>query len=711
MGYMVFAIQPTRHSITRVGRLYEEPSTTWHSPLSGSNWRLRRATMTPAMKVQGYYLQSLIFLLVLGGAVGPAGSQALYSEPLTNGTEFLLVTQPLADATTVVWWSETESGLSPRIVTSGDMTLVADLENALAGEPSEPAPAVVIAVGGVAQSEMRVLLERVLAGRAPGAVPEVSREMVAEGRFERRLGPPGSEAELRLLVNLPAPEDPQRSTVEVFWDLLPEILATDLDGVRSRIDGDLGVLEARTSADDVDLEMRQIRVGLARIAGDPRLQEDRVEIAVRRLFVRRQAFMERHPEAALHLLDLWTSGGPAAVREFLFAGDGVTLERVRMAAQTWLPSHPGSVVMVLPPRTFNPRFASPPEILQFESGLSAAVLERTGSPLATVCVRPVVIPDLNAEVAATILTRVARELRGSSQRPGWVEVTTNPPQLELASTADDFAVLMEALQAAIPKVAGDTRPLGLDGGNARQRALRLMAGLLGVAEGSELSPAALLRLDNLAFGVVAEDGEASAEAIRKFWASDVTAQDATGKTLAAVPRTREAVAGGESVLVVALELAVAGDEALRLVLEEVLRERSAVLFPDGKTEVLQPFVPGRPVLLVTLAAAAPMEAVEKMLEEGWGALSSPVTEEELSSVRRLVAARSSAQWSGALGRARRSAAVAAGAAWWRSASELEMGILSVPLEIVNLTLGEFSTWEDLKNTGAGILPIVEFESP
>lgn len=667
--------------------------------------------MTPAMKVQSFCLQSLVFLLVVAGAAAPAGSQALYSEPLTNGTEVLLVTQPLADATTVVWWAETEDGIAPRSVTSGDMTLVGDLENALAAEQTVAAPAVVIAVGGATQSDLRALLERVLAGRAPGAVPAVPREKVAEGRFERRLGPPGSEAELRLLVNLPSPENPLRSTVEVFWDLLPEILAADLEGVQSRIDGDLGVLEARTSAADVDLEIRQLRVGLARIAGDPRLQEESVETAVRRLFVRRQAFLERHPDAALHLLGLWTGGGLAAVREYLFAGDGVTVDRVREAAQEWLPAHPGSLVMVLPPRTFNPRFASPPEIIHFESGLSAAVLERTGSSLATVCVRPVVVPDLDAEVAATILTRVARALRESSQRPGWVEVSSNPPQLEMASTAEDFAVLMEGLQAAIQKVAGDQRPLGFDDGNARRRALRLMAGLLGVAEGSELSPAALLRLDNLALGVVAEDGEASAEAIRKFWASNVNAASATGGALVAVPRTREAVAGDESVLVVALELAVAGDEALRLVLEELLRDRGANLFPDGTIEVLQPFVPGHPVILVVLTAAAPMETVEQMLEEGWQELTGPVTEEEVSSVRRVVAARSAAQWSGALGRARRSAAVAAGAAWWRSATELEMGILSTPMEIVTMTLNELSTWEELKNTGAGILPIVEFDRP
>jgi hypothetical protein len=663
------------------------------------------------MKVQGYCLQSLIcLLLIAGGAVAPLGAQALHWERFANGTEFLLVTQPLADATTVVWWTEADGDLTPRTVTSGDMTLIADLESALAIDDSLSAPPIVIAVGGATQNELEALFERVFAGRAAGAIPDISRKMVAEGRFERRLGSPGSDAQFRLEVNLPEPGDPLRSTLEVLWDLLPEILATDLKGVRSRIEGDLGILEARTPADDVDLEMRQIRVGLARIGGDPRLQEAQVEAAVRRLFVRRQAFMERHPEAALHLFDLWTVGGLDAVREFLFAGDGVTIDGVRSAARRWLPGHPGSVVMILPPRTFNPRFASPPEVVQLESGLAVAVLERTGSSLATVCVRPVVVPDLDEEVAATILTRVARELRGSAERPGWVEVNPSPPQLELASTAEDFAVLMEGLQSAIPKVAGDQRALGFEDANPRRRALRLMAGLLGVAEGSQLTPAALLRLDNLAVGVVVEDGEAATEGIRKFWASDTGVDNASVRSLAPVPRVREAVAGDTSVLVVALELAVAGDEALRLVVAELLRDRGAKLMPEASIEVLQPFVPGRPVLLVTVTAAAPMEAVEEMLEQAWQTLTSAAREDELAQVRRVVAARSAAQWSGALGRACRSAAVAAGAVWWRSSSELEMGILSVPVEIVELTINDLADWKDLKNTGAGILPIVELES-
>jgi len=37
-----------------------------------------------------------------------------------------------------------------------------------------------------------------------------------------------------------------------------------------------------------------------------------------------------------------------------------------------------------------------------------------------------------------------------------------------------------------------------------------------------------------------------------------------------------------------------------------------------------------------------------------------------------------------------------------------MTILSVPVEVVNLTLQSVANWEVLQNTGAGVLPIVEF---
>jgi len=668
--------------------------------------------MTPAMRVQGACLQCFIcFLAVALGGAKAVEAQALHVTRLANGTELLVVAEPLADATTVVWPSPAEGDDHPAVVTSGDLTLIADLETRLDGEDFEPAPAVVIAVGGASVPDLEALLERVFADRPPAMKPEPTRSAVVEGRFERRLGAPGSEAELRLEVLLPPADATVRSSVEVLWDLLPELLDEGLEGVRTRVDGDRGLLEASTEAETADVALRQLRISLASIAEEPDLKPAQVEASRRRLMVRRQAFLERHPDAAKRLLRLWITGGADAVREFLFAADGVTMEGVREAGRRWLPRHPGNVVLVLPPRTFNPRFAAPPQIVQLDNGLSAAILERSGPQLATLCVRPVVVPDLDHEAAATILSRLAREIRDDQERPGWVWVSAQPAQVELALPAEEFAQLGEVLQSALARVAGDTQPVMAEGGNARRRALRLMAGLLGVADGSTLSPASLLRTGNLALGVVAEDGEAATEAVRKFWAADGShVGGATTSVVAPVPRTREAAPGGDSVMVIGLELAVASGEVLTLTVADLLAQRGETLLPEGTVEILSPFVPGHGVLLLIASASGPLDSVEARLKEGWGAFTSPVTEEELVPIRRRVAADTAATWSGATGQARRCAAVAAGAVRWRPSAELEMSALSVSVEMVNAILTGFSAWENQHNTGAGILPIVEIQN-
>jgi len=666
--------------------------------------------MTPAMKVQDACLQCFLCLLVVGPVVSPpVGAQALHVEALPNGTELLVVAEPLSDATTVVWPSLQGSG---RAVTSGDLTLIADLEEAFESEEGGAAPAVVVAVGGMPPEDLRVLLERLLGGRMTATPPSSTNDAVIEGRLERRLGSPGSEAEIRLEVNLPPPADPARSTVEVLWNLLPQVLADDLEGLRGRVDENRGLLEVRTDPEDADVAMRRLRLGLARVAENPGLQAAEVDAAARRLVVRRRALLEQHPAAALHLLELWTDGRSEAVREFLFGGEGVTVEGVRAAARSWLPQHPGSTVLVLPPRTFNPRFAAPPEILQLDNGLTAAILQRSGTSLATLCLRPVVVPDLDGEVAATILARLAGELRTGQVQPGWVWVNAWPPQLELAAPVDGLGELSEILYEALQRVADDQRPVSEDGGgSARRKALRLMGGVLGVAEGTALSPAELLRTGNLSLGVVADDGEAAAEAIRKFWSSGGTPGGAaSAQSVAPVPRTREAAAGDDSVMVVDLELGYSGDEALHLVMAELLERRATAIFPEYEIEVLRPFIPGRRALLLVAAAEGTVEAVEEHLREGWAALTAPAGEEELAIVRRRVAAANAAAWSGASGRARRCAAVAAGAVMWRPSSDLEMTILSVSAEAVSATLAGFAAWDDLLSTGAGMLPIAELEA-
>jgi len=647
--------------------------------------------------------------MVATSVVRPLAAQALYSERLGNGSELLVIAEPLADVTTVVWPAMGDEDVSSRVVTSGDLTLIADLEAALTGEAEDAAPSVLIVVGGAPVPDIRGVLNRVLANRSPAPRPILVPKNEVEGRFERRLGRPGSDAEIRLEVNLPPPADPSRSTVEVLWSLLPELLGEELKGVRSRTDDDIGLLEARTDSEMADIALSRLRLGLARIAEAPGLRPERVDIATRRLLVQRRALLERHPDAGRLLLELWLKGGADAVREFLFAVEGVTLESVRAAAQQWLPRHPGNIVIVLPPRTYRPRFAEPPQIMHLESGLTAAVLERTGASLATLCMRPVVVPDLDYGLAATVLSRLARELREDEHRPGWIWVDENPPQLELALPPGDFAQLGEVLQAALGRVADDRQPVMAEGGSARRRALRLMAGFLGVAEGTQLSPASLLRPGNLALGMVAEDGEAATEALHKFWASeDLPQLVAIVGSVDPVPRTREAAAGGESALVINLELGITGDEIVALVVAEILNRRAAEIF-EASIDILKPFIPGHRVVLLVASARSPLHELETQVVQGWPALTAPVVEQELAGVRRDVAAHSAAAWSGATGRARRCAAVATGGVQWRPASDLEMSIVAVSVETVNSTLAGFADWKSLHNTGAGTMPIVELD--
>ncbi len=666
--------------------------------------------MTAAMKVQGAYLQCLVVVSVAVVMASPVAGQALYTDRLGNGTELLVVTQPLADATTVAWPSEVDGEVSSTLITCGDLTLATTIETALSETEDGPAPPIVVAVGGASVPELRALIERLLSERRPQPLLAPTAESLGEGRLERRLGIAGSEAEIRLELDLPPPSDPTRSAVEVLWDLLPEVLANDLGGARSRVVGDRALFEARVDSAAADLTVRKLRLGLARFAENPAVQMERVEAASTRLRVRRLALLEEHPNAAKLVLDLWFSGGEAAVREFLFGVDGVTLSTVRNAAMSWLPQHPGNIVITLPPRAFNPRFASPPVMVQLENGLSAAVLGRAGTPLATLCLRPVVVPDLDDELAATILARLARELRELEQRPGWVRVNAQPPQILLAAPVDQFSELSEVLRAAMAEAEEDDRPVMSEGGSARRRALRLMAGVLGVAEGSNLSPATLLRTGNLSLGVLAEDVEAATEAVHKFWLDSGSPVVATSvRAVAPVPKTREAAAGGESVLVVAVELAAAVDETLVLVVAEMLASRGEALLEGGTIEVLRPFVPGHQVLLVVASAPATVDVVENDLREGWAGLTGPSTEDELAAVRRRVAAASAAEWSGATGRACRCAAVASGAAGWRTAADLEMSILSVTREVVDATIAGFADFEVLPNTGAGVLPIVTLD--
>jgi len=320
------------------------------------------------------------------------------------------------------------------------------------------------------------------------------------------------------------------------------------------------------------------------------------------------------------------------------------------------------------------------------------------------------VPDLDGEVTATVLARLARELRSADSRPGFVRVRTDPPLIEVAGPADGFGELLEQLTTAYVAVASDRASVTTSGDDARRRALDLMSGLLGVTEAEDPSPAALLRPGNLALGVVATDAEAAAEALGKFWAVESSDGGATDvQSVPVIPRTRVAAAGDESVLVVALETGFGGNEAVSMVLRELLETRAGSLWPEGRVEVLRPYVPGRALLLVQVATDETVDAVERAVVRKWSALVATAGEDELEPVKRRVAAAASAEMSGVAGHARRCAATAAGASRWHQPAEFELEILTVESEMINLILESFSDFETLETTGAGALPITDLQ--
>lgn len=675
--------------------------------------------MPPDMRVQTTLLKGVlsaaIALIATAVLTREVRAQALLVERLPGGTELVLVNQPLADATTLAWpeVSDEREAVVGRL-TVGRLTMTADVEAAFGaagteGEPT-PVPPVIVAVGGASADELSSLLERVLGDRPAAPVVAPSPLVLVEGGLDRRLGAPGTEALLRFEILLPPPGDSRRSSVEVLWDLVPHLLSDAIPILQSRVEDDRGILDGRVDAEVAEITVSDLRLQLARIASDPNLQADDVAEARRRLQVRRYASLEEHPDAAVKVLDRWLSGGEEAVRELVFGIQAVTIQSVREAAAEWLPTHPGRAQLILPPRVFNPRFAVAPQLYQLENDLAAAILERAGAPLSVVVLRPVMVPDLDGEVTAMVLARLARELRAAESRPGFVRVRTDPPLIEVAGPADGFGELLEQLTSAYLEVASDRSPVTTSGDDARRRALDLMAGLLGVTEAEEVSPAALLRAGNLALGVVATDAEAAAEALGKFWAVEASAGGATDvQSVPVVPRTRVAAAGDESVLVVALETEFGGNEAHSMVLRELLETRAGALWPDSRVRVLRPYVPGRSLLLVEVAANDTVDGVERAVVKKWSALAAGAGEVELAPVKRRVAAAASAEMSGVAGHARLCAATAAGASRWRQPAEFELEVLTVDVEMINLILKSFSDFSTLETTGAGALPITELQ--
>lgn len=646
------------------------------------------------------FLRRIATILVfsLSAFAGIAAGQALTVQSLDGGTEVILVTETLAEMSSGCWPVPGENGTwEGRCVVGSDLTFTAELEAALGD--LEEAPAVMIIVGGSGRREAIDRARRVLEGKAAGVSPPRAGSQLTEGGQERRLGQPGGPSILRLKVQLPPVDAPDRTAVEVLWSLLPRYLTEVNSGLRSRIDGDIGTLEFSVDGDMSDLELRNLRLALAQVSGAPTLEAELVEREANRLRIRRSAQLESVERAGLDLLDLWIRGGVNGIRQYLFGPDGVTLDRVREGAGQWLPRHPGHAVFILPPRHFRPRFAPGPQTASMGNDLSAAVLARPSAHLATLVLRPVLLSDLAGDAEAVVLTRLATALRRSESRPAYIAVETRPPRLELAAEAGDFPNLCEALQAALAEVSIDTTP-ATTGSGARRNALRLMAAVLGLDAGTEVTPAMVLAPGNLAIGGVADDAELALEALEKFGVGGSVSETATSGLMAGgVSRHRIPAAGSLSAVAIALPLA--AGFPIPQTIAEILSDRTTRLIEGATVEVLLPLIPGRDVMVLLVALEGEVADLEEAIRNGWSALFSPATEEELVTLRRKVAAQVVMAGGGVLGRARVCAAIAAGADSWRTPSDREMAALTVDVVAINHDLSRLAEVTDAEWTASG----------
>ncbi len=656
---------------------------------------------------QKFAALALVVILIGGGG---AGAQTLDIDRLPNGTAVVQVAMPLAEATTVAWPgaddADAASGAGVRTLVGGQLTLVGRVEAMLSGVG--PAPPVVVAVGSASAGELRSLLGRLLLGREVLPRTQADARRAAEGGLDRRLGTPGSEASLRLAVPMPPPGDPQRSPVEVLWEALPAVLGAQFQGLSSRLDGELGVLEVRVDPDLAELRVRALRLALARLASEPTLDEAMVAAARTRVEIRRLARLERHPEGGEALVRRWLQAGEDGVRELLFGTSGVTLAAVREAAVAWLPRHPGAAQVVLPPRVFDPRFAAGPERLALANDLAAVLLERPAAPLSAVALRPVIVPDVDGALSATVLARVAAELRSLGSWPGWIGVRAEPPTLELAGQPDAFPELIEGLRTALDRVVADDTAVAPAADDARRRTLALVGSQLGLTGSGDLSPALLLRPANLALGGVVPDGEAAGEALAKLLVEGLPSAS-TPLTRDARPgaRTREAVAGSGSALAAVIPVVGPPGPATQALVTDLLRSRATVTVPEVHLEVLSPLVPGRRVLVVLVTADLDLDALEQLLASAWPRLTAVPSEVELEGIRQETAARMAAATGGTLGRASACAAIAAGERGWQAAREVELEVLSIGPEALAPIFAAVASWEVVETAGAGVMPIVD----
>ncbi len=635
-------------------------------------------------------------------------AQTLEVIPAGPGVRAVVLTLPLDDAVSLAWPEVAEDGrVAVQAVTVPALMGSGELERRLGAAGT--VPPVMVVTGPLRPDEISGLVTQLAADRDVAELPPPSRPELIEGGAERRLAPPGSDAELRLRLPLPPRGDLRRPGAEVLVHLLPSLLERSQPRLSVHVEGDVAELSRPVEAERAEGTLARLRLDLSRLADGLEVSAGEVARIRDRMAVARAVRLGRHPHGAEELVRCWLAGGEPAVRQFLFGLGGVGPQRVLEAARGWLALHPGAALLLLPPRVLNPRFAAAPRTEELPDGLTVVILERPATPLECLVVRPVLTQDLEGGATAAVLARLAGALRQAAEPPPWAEVRRDPPRLELAAPPGQGATLLEALNHGLEVVAGDATAVQA-GGGARERALGLMAAALGLASGGPLTPAALLRPDNLVLGAVVTDGEAAAEALRKLLAEGgPPAAAATASDLEAPTRTRVAVPGRTACLVVRLPGGAAGGPA-RLA-AWLLVHRLAGSVEELSVEQLEPVVAGGHPALVAVWARSTLPELERTLRERWPSLTAPPGDEELEAARRELLGEESRRFSGPLGRAGLMAEVAAGCRRWMAPSQWQAGILALGRDDLEPILAGWSDWDGLLTTGAGPLPVSSLPLP
>jgi len=339
------------------------------------------------------------------------------------------------------------------------------------------------------------------------------------------------------------------------------------------------------------------------------------------------------------------------------------------------------------------------------------ILERPASSLSALALRPILLPDLDGETAALVLARLAARIRGVEGAPGWIRVGTDPAELELATAPDGFPELCEVLAAGLRGLVHDSKAIR-GGPGPKHRALQLMGDLLGLDGEGPVTPARLLRPNNLALGAVVPDEGTAAEALKKFLSHVGGGEPGLQEQqIPATPRVRAPMAGTRSALAVLLPVAGSpADPAVDLA-ATLLLERAQRLLPDLSVKVLRPIVPGRRSLLLVLEGEASVDRLDRQVKDAWKDWLLPAKESELDPVKRRLAVRRVADRNGALGAARLCADVAAGAGPWRPPGEIERSIVAAGAEDLAPILAGWVDFHTLQTTAAGPFPVEALPRP